>query len=432
MPGVKVIVGEGRSELARLGKNFDIIQASSVFGEISPSAGAFSLSANFLYTREAFVEYWDHLEDDGILSLTRSVFGLRALRLVSLARDLLVTKGGGEGGAGPEESIAVMRERGLATVLVSRAGFTAAEIEALQQLAVQKGFTVEYLPGAVTGGRFGDVVRGLDVTGGRFDLSPPTDDRPFFYNNVPKSRFFNVFFKPSERGERHIIVLRTMAGLLALPLLALLLLPVLPGKGPGRQRGLPVWRASVYMAAIGAGYIIIELVMMHRLALFLGNPAYSLTVVLAALLLSSAAGSFWAGKRGEHVGTMLPRLLVALFLLILFIWIMSGALSPSLKLSTGARVLITALIMAPPGFVMGIFLPVGLSFLSRNSRSLVPWAWAVNGAASVAGSLGSIVMAMNFGYLRALLLGVLCYALTFPLIRSMGREGETARKEVDL
>jgi hypothetical protein len=129
---------------------------------------------------------------------------------------------------------------------------------------------------------------------------------------------------------------------------------------------------------------------------------------------------------------MLPRLQVALFLLIIGIWIVSGALSPSLKLSTGWRVLITVLIMAPPGFVMGIFLPVGLSYLSRNGRSLVPWAWAVNGAASVAGSLGSIVMAMNFGYSRALLLGVLCYALTFPLIRSMGREGEAARKEVDL
>jgi hypothetical protein len=428
LPGVKVIVGEGRSELARLGKNFDVIQASSVFGEISPSAGAFSLSANFLYTREAFGEYWDHLTDDGILSLTRSVFGLRALRLVSLARDLLVLKGGVD----PEESIAVIRERGLATILVSRAGFTVTEIETLQRLAVQGGFTVEYLPGTVTEGRFGDVVRGLDVTGGRFDLSPPTDDRPFFYNNVPKSRFFNVFFKPSERGERHIIVLRTMAGLLALPLLALLLLPVFERKRHREQPGLPVWRVFLYMAAIGLGYIIVELVMMHRLALFLGNPTYSLTVVLAALLLSSAAGSFWAGKRGRNIKPILPRLQVALFLLILSIWIVSGALSPSLSLSIGWRVLITVLILAPPGFVMGIFLPVGLSFLSRNGRYLVPWAWAVNGAASVAGSLGSIVMAMNFGYLRALVLGVLCYALTFPLIRSMGREGEVARKEVDL
>jgi spermidine synthase len=432
LPGVKVIVGEGRSELARLGKRFDIIQASSVFGEISPAAGAFSLSANFLYTREAFTEYWDHLTDDGILSLTRSVFGLRALRMVSLARDLLVLKGDVEGSAGPEESIAVIRERGLATVLVSRAGFTPTEIEALQRLAVQKGFTVEYLPGAVTEGRFGDVVRGVDVTDGRFDISPPTDDRPFFYNNVPKSRFFNVFFKASERGERHIIVLRTMAAFLALPLLALLLLPVFKRKGLRIQQGLPVWRASIYFAAIGLGYIIVELVMMHRLTLFLGNPAYSLTVVLAALLLFSAAGSFWAGKRGKNIKPMLSRLQVALFLLIIGIWIVAGALSPSLKLSTGWRVLITALIMAPPGFVMGIFLPVGLSYLSRNGRSLVPWAWAVNGAASVAGSLGSIVIAMNFGYSRALLLGVLCYALTFPLIRSMGREVEDARKEVDL
>jgi hypothetical protein len=432
LPGVKVIIGEGRSELARLGKHFDIIQASSVFGEISPSAGAFSLSANFLYTREAFAEYWDHLTDDGILSLTRSVFGLRALRLVSLARDLVLLKGGAEGSTGPEESIAVIRERGLATVLVSRRGFTPTEIEKLHRLASEKGFTIEYLPGTVTEGRFGDVVRGLDVTGGRFDLSPPTDDRPFFYNNVPKSRFFNVFFKPNERGERHIIVLRTMAALLALPLLALLLLPVFQRKGLRTEQGSSVWRVSIYMAAIGSGYIIVELVMMHRLALFLGNPTYSLTVVLAALLLSSAAGSFWAGKRGKNIQPMLPGLQVALFLLILIAWIVSGALSPSLKLSTGWRVLITMMIMAPPGFVMGIFFPVGMSHLSRNGRSLVPWAWAVNGAASVAGSLGSIVMAMNFGYSRALLLGALCYALTFPLIRSMSREGEAARKEVDL
>jgi hypothetical protein len=428
LPGVKVVIGEGRSELARLGKRFDIIQASSVFGEISPSAGAFSLSANFLYTSEAFEEYWDHLTDDGILSLTRSVFGLRALRLVSLARDLLI----GQSKVDPEQSIAVIRERGLATVLVSRRGFTPSDIKELYRLALERGFTVEYLPGIVTEGRFAEVVKGVDITAGRFDLSPPTDDRPFFYNNVPKSRFFNVFFKPTERGERHIVVLRTMAALLALPLLALLLLPFLQGKGARKHRGLPVWRASIYFAGIGLGYIIVELVMMHRLALFLGNPTYSLTVVLAALLLSSAAGSFWAGKRGRHIQTMLPKIQVALFLLIPGIWILSGALSPSLDLSTGWRVLITVLIMAPPGFVMGIFLPVGLSYLSRNGRSFVPWAWAVNGAASVAGSLGSIVVAMNFGYLRALVLGVLCYALTFPLIRSMGREGEAARKEVDL
>jgi len=284
----------------------------------------------------------------------------------------------------------------------------------------------------MTGGRFGDAVRGLDVTEGRFDLSPPTDDRPFFYNNVPKSRFFNVFFKASERGERHIVVLRTMAALLSIPLMALLVLPFLGGRSTRADRSMPVFKASIYFAAIGAGYIMIELVMMHRLALFLGNPTYSLTVVLAALLLSSAAGSVWIGKRGRNIALLMPALLVALFLLVCVAWILSGALSPSLKLSTGWRVLLTMVILAPPGFVMGTFLPVGLSHLSLKSASLVPWGWAVNGAASVAGSLGSIIVAMNFGYSRTLVLGVLCYALTFPLIRSMGREGEDARKEVDL
>lgn len=428
LPGVEVIVGEGRSELARLGQRFRIIQASSVFGEISPSAGSFTLSANFLYTREAFAQYWDHLTDDGILSLTRSVFGLRALRLVSLARDMLVLKGVDD----PASSIAVIRERGLATVLIGRRGFSEKETEDLHRIASERGFTIEYLPGRVTEGRFGDAARGLDVTEGRFDLSPPTDDRPFFYNNVPKSRFFNVFFKPTERGERHIIVLRTMAGLLVLPLAVLLLLPVLGGKGTPRRTAAPLAGISLYFAAIGTGYIIIELVMMYRLALFLGNPAYSLTVVLAALLLSSAAGSLWAGKRGSGAGRFMPRMQVALFLLVFLAWIAAGALTPALKIPAGWRVIITLAVLAPPGFVMGVFMPAGLSFLSRKDRSLVPWAWAVNGAASVAGSLASIVTAMNFGYSRTLILGVLCYALTFPLVRSMGREGEDARKEVDL
>jgi len=221
-----------------------------------------------------------------------------------------------------------------------------------------------------------------------------------------------------------------MAVLLAIPLVLLLLLPLFGRKGSPTPGRLPVFRSSLYFAGIGAGYIIVELVMMHRLALFLGNPTYSLTVVLASLLLSSAAGSFWSGSRGPRVGKMLPWLQVALFLLIVAVWIVSGVLSPSIRLATGWRVLIAAFIMVPPGFVMGTFLPVGLSYLSSGRRSLVPWAWAVNGAASVAGSLGSIVMAMNFGYSRALFLGVLCYALTFPLVRSMGREGEDARKEV--
>jgi hypothetical protein len=81
---------------------------------------------------------------------------------------------------------------------------------------------------------------------------------------------------------------------------------------------------------------------------------------------------------------------------------------------------------------MGVFLPTGLAWVSERAEKLVPWAWAVNGASSVAGSLGTVILAMNFGYSRVLVAGALCYALTFPLLWTMAKEGKAARKEVDL
>lgn len=425
LPGVDLVIGEGRSELARGDGRYDVIQASSVFGEVSPSAGAFSLSANFLYTREAFMDYWASLKDDGILSLTRSVFGLRALRLASLARDLLLSQGVER----PQDHVAVIRERGLATVLVSRSGFTAQEAESIRAMASENGFTIEALPYNALDTRFSRVLLGEDVSEGRFDLSPPTDDRPFFYNNVPPSRFFNVFFRPSEQGERHIIVLRTMA-LIMFALVALLLALPLAARGGRRPPFGVAVSSAAYFAGIGLGYMVVELTLMHRLVLFLGHPTYSLTVVLVVLLLSSSLGSIFAGRWDGVVRRWQQALPLALILLLLAEERLSALLVPGLDAGLWARIALVSLILAPPGFVMGFFMPLGLSALSVGERSLVPWAWAVNGAASVLGSLGSLVLAMNLGYARTFVVGVAAYALTIPFLRNRSAVGEDARKEV--
>ena len=426
LEGVNTVIGEGRSRMARSRNRYDVIQASSVFGEISPSAGAFSLSANHLYTREAFEEYWEHLKHDGILSFSRSVFGYRALRLVSLARDLLLRTGETH----PEGSIAVLRERGLATVLVARGGFTADDVTTLRSLAVDLSLTIEALPGYDSNSRFSRLIGGEDVTEGRFDLSPPTDDRPFFYNNVPVRRFFNVLFRPRSPGERHIVVLRTMGIIFLVLVIFTLSLPFVLGKGRGGPGGAPTGRVAAYFAGIGLGYIVIELTMMHRLSLYLGNPTYALTVVLAALLMSSSMGSLWAGSRWEALRGKATWLPVALILLIFIVWKGMGHLSPGADLGLGPRIAIAAALLAPPGFVMGAFMPVGLTYLAEDAPPLIPWAWAVNGAASVLGSLGSLVLAMNFGFFSALTFGALSYALTVPLMRSLRTAGNDARKEV--
>ncbi|GBE15336.1 spermidine synthase [bacterium BMS3Abin14] len=427
LPGVKLVVGEGRYQLARSKKRYDVIQASSVFGEIAPSAGAFSLSANFLYTREAFREYWDHLSDDGILSFSRTVFGLRALRLVSLARDLLLD----EGAVDPSAGIAVLRERGMANVLVAKGGFTGADLERLKKIAEDRSFIIEAMPGLKSGNRFTRVIRGLEISKGRFDISPPSDDRPFFYNNVPKWRFFNLFFHPQEAGERHVIVLRTLFFVFSILIILILALPAMGGNALARkgEKG-PVARIALFFGGIGLGYMVIELTMMHRLALFLGNPTYSLTVVLFVVLFSSSLGSFYAGRSGEntiHPNVLLP---MALILLLMLTWKLTGFLSPAMDAGLLLRVCLVVLLLAPSAFLMGWFMPLGLSELSRNAPGMIPWAWAINGATSVLGSIGSLIVAMNFGYFAAFGLGSFFYALTVPLLLHLGRLGDGARKEV--
>lgn len=228
------------------------------------------------------------------------------------------------------------------------------------------------------------------------------------------------------------MVLRTMAVGLLLPLALLMALPLVGRKSSSGSERFPVFKTSAYFAGIGFGYMTIELTMMHRLALFLGNPTYSLTVVLVILLLSSAAGSLWAGRNIHRFTKWMPGLALASILLFIVTWSVCGILSPAMDIGTGWRIVLTALLLAPQGFVMGIFLPTGLVWVSERAGNLVPWAWAVNGATSVAGSLGAVILAMNFGYSRVLLVGALCYALTFPLLRTMAEEGKAARKEVDL
>jgi hypothetical protein len=209
----------------------------------------------------------------------------------------------------------------------------------------------------------------------------------------------------------------------------LLLIPFLGKKPEKNGKQLSIIKAALYFAGIGLGYMVIELTMMHRLSLFLGHPTYSLTVVLAGILLSSGAGSLFAGRINWSRSWPPVILPVALILLTVMMWALAGLLTPSLGAGLTFKVALVMLVIAPPGFLMGIFMPTGLGVLDRENKELIPWAWALNGAASVAGSLGSLVVAMNFGYSRALLLGVISYTLTIPLLRQVGEGMVDARKE---
>lgn len=426
-PGVELVVDEGRSYVRRSRRRFDVIQASAVFGHNAPTAGAFTLSETNLYTSEAFADYWEHLRADGILSISRFVFQGESLRLVALGLDLLRR----QGVADPAAHLAVLRERGLANLLVKKSPFTAAELDRLHGLAQQLGYGVLFLPDQRSGD---DSYHRLIASGGSpqffesfpYDIRPPSDDRPFFYYQTKPGEFWRLllFADGGRHQDRAVLMLRSLllvvAGLVALFILGPLWLarrqiPAEPGRG----------RRLLYFACLGLGFMFLEIGLLRRFILFLGPPIYALAVILCVLLVGSGLGSLLAGRLQPEQGRdRLPGLVLALVLLNLaYTFGLPPLLDAAIGLSLPLRCLLAGLLLAPLALLLGMPLPLGMRRFHADGRA-VAWSWGVNSASSVLGAL----LALNFGYTLTLASGSLVYLIAWWCL--FGRRPENLHADV--
>jgi len=250
------------------------------------------------------------------------------------------------------------------------------------------------------------------------DVSPPTDNRPFFFQSARPGQ---VFSKRWSRGEWRrtnlgTLVLFGVVGISALVVALFILGPlVLARRRVAATRGrLPF---LLYFAALGTGFIVVEVVLVQKCVLFLGHPVYALTVVLFAVLLWSGVGSWLAGRvSDEDAPRALRRMLLAVAGLVV---IAAFGLAPIfyglVQLATPLRILITVLALGPLGLALGMPMPTGIRLLAGRAPELVPWAWGVNGAASVLGSVGAVALAMRWGFDVALLTAALLYVAAMLL-----------------
>lgn len=421
-PRVSLAIADAR-RFARQDKgSYDVIGASAVFGRLPPSAGAFTLSEDLLHTADAFEDYWERMSPDGILSITRFAYEQRALRLTSLARELLDRKGVAE----PGKHIRVVSDRGLVNVMVCKRPFDPADDANLQAMLDRYGFELMYPPPE---GGTNQLTRLIDdndfkaaLSAIPFDVSPPTDDRPFFYYTVRPSDFF--FGSPPGRvgfDDRGAEVLRTsFLVLLGLSVLALVLPPLLRSGVSGasllQNRG-----ALLYFFSIGFGYMILEISTMKRLLLMLGHPIYAVTATLLAFLVGSGAGSAFSARLAPDRRFTGFWLIAVAALGVVQAFIVPPLLAPVMQYALPLRVLAAIAVTLPLAFAMGIPFPGGIAALEGASGELLPWIWAVNGFASVTASLGTILIAMNFGYTVATLLGVVCYGCAFFALKTFSR-----------
>jgi spermidine synthase len=439
-PEVHIHVTDGRSYLRAAQQQFDVVQMTLVDTWASTAAGAFALSENNLYTVEAFREYFDHLKPDGMIAITRWEFRhpREALRVVAVAIEALHR----EGVPNPARhfivaSLGSLDEDGIpVVVLAKKTPFTEQEETAVEEHCERySDLDPIYVPSNPGHNPFSDLIASNNpyayARGYVYNVAPVDDNAPFFFFTLKAGQILG------ERGLRHgidwkvnlgVLVLLLVLVISAVAVMIFLVLPLLLQRGMNRQSPIPF----VYFVAVGLGYILVEIAFIQRFVLFLGHPTYALTVVIFLLMISSGAGSLVSRRWLVRAQRGWIPLLIVVGVLVAYVLFLPGRLAALVGMSFASRLLMSALLLIPLGFAMGMPFPTGLRALAASPKtpllvaenaadSAVEWAWAMNAAASVLGSVLAMVLAIQFGLTVTLACGAVAYLIalaTLPAVHA--------------
>ena len=428
-PKVSFVNDEARSYVARSKDRFDIIQISMVDTFAATAAGAFALTENGLYTLEAWKILLDHLSPQGVLTVSRwffqdrpaEIYRLTALACASLKqlgvknpRDHIVIV------ANLYPSVGGVIADGLGTVLVGRRPFSERELDIIQAFARQNRFEVILSSRTALNSRFAAIASGenLDRVVAQFPLNiaPPTDDSPYFFHMLRLKDVLRGELQKQGEMSCNTKAVSVLAVLLVTVLVLTSLCIFLPLVLTADKVPLSdAWPLLVYFAAIGLGFMFVEISQMQRLIIFLGHPVYGLSVVLFTLLLAGGLGSLsTAGIDQESVcQAATGRLTMLLAVLVVFGAITPFLISYSQGATTALRVVLALVLLFPLGALMGMAFPLGMTMVGSQAAALTPWLWGVNGATSVCASVLAIAIAISFGISAAFWTGAACYVLAF-------------------
>ncbi|HEY7058148.1 MAG TPA: hypothetical protein VH458_16545 [Vicinamibacterales bacterium] len=431
-PAVHIHVEDGRSFVRRSSRKYDVIQASLVDTWAATAAGAYTLTENSLYTVEAFDDYLSHLTDRGVLSISRWVFD--GLRLISLAQEACARHGWNAA-----DRLAVIQYADVATFLLKKTPFDAAERARLAAAARDLKFTILYLPGMTpehTGDTRDDYAR-LILAPDRedfyrrypLDVSPTTDDRPFFFHTTKLRsqrfvaaglRLLGFSVERSPAGGWGTGGLTALLVLLAISVGLILAFIIGPLALTNRSALASGWgRPLAYFACLGAGFMLIEVALLQRFVLLLGHPVYSLTVTLLSLLLGTGLGSVLSRHvRDLSVRRTATRACIGIAgVAALWATVLPLVIRLAIAWPLPMRLVTAMLLMLPAGMLMGIPLPAGVRMLSAERPALIAWAWGINGALSVLGATLAVFIAMNWGFSTTLVCGGILYLTAGALNR---------------
>jgi spermidine synthase len=443
-PGLELIADEGRSWYARTGKSFDIIQMTLVDTFTATGAGAFTLSENGLYTVEGWKIFLSRLSPRGVFTVTRW-YAPGAVnetgRMISVTVAALSDMGAKEF----HRHIFLVASDDIATLVVSRQPLEVSDVAALERAASDLEFKVllspsgqrgsEVLSNIVSARTRGDLERytsGLDL-----DLTPATDNRPFFFNQLRLDRPLQVL-KLARRGfyqttggvvSGNLSATATLLMLLVVALVLVVAVIVVPLRNAIKDVGKRlVIGGSFYFLLIGIGFMSVEIGLLQRMSVFLGHPIYSLSIVLFTLILATGVGSLVSDKLtlDSRAKFVVWSVLTGGYTLTMLLWL-PHVLTAFEGASLLGRALICVATISPIGMLMGFGFPTGMRLVANIDRRPTPWFWGINGAAGVLSAILAVAFSMAYGIGFTLTVGAICYFLLIPFAITLG-VGQQARR----
>ena len=437
---VQVSLGEARGFVAGSQSRYDLIQIAMLDAFSTAAAGLYALNESYLYTVEAFEEYLQHLTPGGMLAITR---WLRlpprdSLKLFATAVTALERLGFRD----PGNRIVLIRGWNTSTLVIKNGYFDAPAIRVLKNFCRDRSFDLAHYPGitATEANRFNLLQQpylydGTQAILGaqrerfferyKFDVTPATDDRPFFFHFAKLGvlpELFSVRFQGgfAQLEWGYIMLLATLVQAVVAGAL-LILLPL--GLTRGRALTAPIgglrWRVLGFFLLIGLGFLFLEIAFIQKFVLFLSHPLYAVAVVLCAFLVFAGLGSAYSRRldaahqhrrlsRNALLGIPLAGIAV---LSMVYLLVLPSLFAWALPWYTPVKVACTVLLIAPLAFCMGMPFPTGLAWVSETAPELIPWAWAINGCASVVSAVLATLLAVALGFANVILLAIVLYLL---------------------
>ncbi|HYY40141.1 MAG TPA: hypothetical protein VE692_02725 [Nitrososphaera sp.] len=408
---VRSHVDEGRSFITRSSEKYDIIYVPFVDTWASVSSGGLSVSENFLYTVEGFQQYYNHLTDRGKIVTVRWL--IDAPRFITTYAKLLEQNGI------PQDQLyrhiimvtsdSYTQDPSVTMVIFSKSPFTDEEIRFFSNSFSQYDYKPILIPGQIMREPYPALLNGGLSLQQFYDLFntkvyPVTDDNPYFLS----------FEKPLPAAVEGLLY----AGIAIVAFF--LLIPfawIRRERGVGKDKSeLRIATVIPYFAALGMGFILIELALLQKLILLLGNPTMTFAILLFTLLISSGSGSLISSRIAKNSMKNLVFVIAGIAILgISYLVLLSPIIYSTIAEPFELKAAVSIAVLAPIGFLMGMPLPTGIRLLKAHLPEYIPWMWAVNGAFSVLGAVLAIALGIMYGSSRAMMLGILVYLIALGI-----------------